>query len=207
MIDPSSVEKVTASIPVQGAANAVAAFGATITPLAAFVPFLFGALASGRQSQRLEAMFNEINAVITANAEKLKDISDDQYKFVNEAISAAFYTINQEKIELLKRAVTNAFLNPDSVLQISDSLSRVLRDISASEVEFIVKNYSFKLIVVRGDSEGLPKTLAIKPNSSEEIILSGIINLGLLYPKTTRVGSMAFEWSPLVIKLIRVLKE
>ena len=73
------------------------ASGANITPLAAFVPFLVHSLASGRQSKRLEAMLGELQLLTEQNAEKLKDMTDDQYKVVNEAISAAFYTIDLEK--------------------------------------------------------------------------------------------------------------
>lgn len=112
MIEPSAVEKTASNLMVKGAANAVAVFGATLTPLAAFVPFLVDTLASGRQSQRVEGMLRELNELLKAHSEKLKDITDDQYKLVNEAIAAAFYTIDRDKLEVLKRAAANA-ISPD----------------------------------------------------------------------------------------------
>ncbi len=205
MTEPSIIEKIASNLLVQGAATTVGILGANITPLAAFVPFLVDSLASGRQSKRLEAMLGELQLLTEQNAEKLKDMTDDQYKVVNEAISAAFYTIDLEKIELLKRAASNAFMNPDAVEELSDSLSRIIRDISAAEVAFIARIFGYENIVVREDAEGMENTLAIKPHSTEEILLSGLINLGLLYSKTTRWDTVSFEWSPLVSKLIRLL--
>lgn len=207
MTEPSALEKISSSLTVKGAANAVAVLGATVTPLAAFIPFLVDSLASRRQAQRLESMFSELQVLTEQCAEEIKAMTDDQYKVVNEAISAAFYTINQEKIELLKRAVSNALLNPDAVAELSDSLSRVIRDISAAEAAFVVKNFGFEMIVVKDETIEVGKTLAIKPNSKEEIILSGLINLGLLYSKASRWDTVAFEWSPIVVKLICLLRD
>ena len=207
MTEPSRLEKVTSSLPVKAAANAVSVLGATITPLAAFVPFLVESLASGRQKERLEAMFQELNELTAQNAEQLKNLTDDQFKVVNEAISAAFYTISQEKINLLKQAAASAFLKPDAVTQLSDSISRVIRDISPAEAAFMIKNYKYELIVVSDEPIQTPKTLTIKPNSVDEIVLSGLINLGLLYSKTPRYDITAFEWSPLVVKLILLLND
>ncbi len=207
MSDPSALEKATGSLPAKAIANAIGVFGSTITPLAAFVPFLVDSLASGRQSERLERMFAELNAVIAAHTTKLKELSDDQYKVVSEAISAAFYTIDQDKLDLLKRAASNALLDADAVIQVSDALSRVVRDISATEAAFIIRNFNYELFVVSDEADKMQGALTIKPHSTDEIILSGLINLGLLYSKAPRWDIVAFEWSPLVVKLIRLLKD
>jgi hypothetical protein len=171
---------------------------------------LIDALASNRQAQRLEQMFAELTVVTTQHAARLSALSDDQYKVVSEAISAAFYTINQDKLHLLKRAATNAFLDGEAVANVSDSLSRLVRDISASEAAFVIRSFSYELFIVAEEqfqSPDMPPTLAIRPHSDEEIILSGLINLGLLYPKASRWDVVAYEWSPLAAKLIRIFKE
>ena len=207
MTEPSALEKVTSSLPVKVAANVFSILGATVTPSAQIVPVLLESLASGRQAQRFESTISELRASIEQNDSKLKDMTDDQYKVVNEAISAALYTINQEKMLLLKRAAANALLEPDAVAECSDSLSRVIRDISATEAAFIVRNFSYEMIMVTDDMIESPKTLAVKPDSTDEIILSGLINLGLLYSKGTYWDTIAYEWSPLVVKLIRLIRE
>ena len=48
----SALEVVSGNVGAKVATNAFAVLGATITPLAAFVPFLVDSLASGRQAQR-----------------------------------------------------------------------------------------------------------------------------------------------------------
>jgi len=53
MEEPSALEKIMSSPVTKGAANTVSAFGATIMPLAAFVPFLVDTLASGRHAERI----------------------------------------------------------------------------------------------------------------------------------------------------------
>lgn len=206
----SEIEAVSSNAGTKAAANAVAVFGATITPLAAFVPFLVETLASGRQSQRLEQMFNELTALTNEHSAQIKALTDDQYKVVSESISAAFYTINQEKLQLLKRVAANAFLDSEAVANLSDALSRVVRDISATEASFVTRNFKYELFVVSKkaiESADMPPTLVIRPHSDDEIILSGLINLGLLYSQAPRWDIVAFEWSPLVVKLIRLLKD
>lgn len=209
MTEKSALEVISSSIATKTVANAVAVVGATITPLAAFVPFLVDALASGRQGERMEQMFAELTTLTNSHSEQIQALTDDQYKVINEVISAAFYTINQEKLDLLKRAAANAFLDSEAVANISDALSRVIRDISAVEAAFVIRNFNYELFIVSNESfesAKMPPTLTIRPHSDDEVILSGLINLGLLYSKASRWDVVAFEWSPLVVKLIRLLK-
>ena len=148
----TAVEKVTIHVATKTAANAVALLGATITPLAAFVPFLVDALASGRQGKRLEQMFASLTETIALHSEQIQQISDDQYKFINEPVSAAFYTIDERKLEILKTAATNAFKDKDAVSNVADALSRIIRDISAPEAAFISQNFSYGLVVISEES-------------------------------------------------------
>lgn len=206
----SALEAGSGNVGTKVAANAFAVLGATITPLAAFVPFLVDSLASGRQAQRVEKMFGELGELINAHSAQLKALSDDQYKVVSEVISAAFYTINAEKISMLKRAAANAFLNGEIVEKLSDPLSRVVRDISAAEASFVIRNFgceSFMISAVAFEPPDLSSTLIIRPHSNDEVIVAGLINLGLLYSKKPKFDVVAYEWSPLVATLIRLIKE
>jgi hypothetical protein len=206
MTEKTILEKASSNLPVNVVANAIGIFGATIVPVAAFVPFLVQTLASGRQSQRLEMMFAELNAVIGSHSEKMKELSDDQYKLVNEAISAAFYTINEQKLLLLKNAMMVAVEEPDIAASASDALSRAIRDISADEARFIVDNFRYtKLYIALGESPD-DKSLVIRPGSNEELLLSGLISLGLVYARASSFDAVRYEWAPLVVKLIRLLK-
>ncbi len=207
MTESSWIEKISSNVVVKGSATSVAVFGTTVMPLAAFVPFLVDSLASGRQARRLEGMFSELQRITDENAEKLQNLTDDQYKVINESIAAAFYTIEQEKIDILKRAASNAFADPETVNRSSDALSRVVRDISAVEAAFVIRNFGFDMFQVANEVNWSEEAMAITPGSNDEITLSGLVNLGLLYSKTSMADVVAFEWSPLVVKLIALIRE
>ena len=181
MDEKSKVEKISSGLPINLTANAVGVFGATITPLAAFVPFLVQTLASGRQSQRLEKMFGDLTAVIESQAEKLKVLTDDQYKLVNEAISAAFYTVDEQKLTLLKNAIVNAIDEPDISASASDALARAIRDISIEEAKFVVTNYRYKYFFIGAMKSLGADSLSVQRDSTDDTLLSGLISLGLIY--------------------------
>lgn len=206
----SALEAGSGNVGTKVAANAFAVLFSIGTPLAAFVPFLVDSLASGRQAQRVEKMFGELSELINAHSDQLKALSDDQYKVVSEAISAAFYTISAEKISLLKRTAANAFLNGEIVEKLSDPLSRVVRDISAAEASFVIRNFGYESFMISAEAlepPDLSSTLIIRPHSNDEVIVAGLINLGLLYSKKPKFDVVAYEWSPLVATLIRLIKE
>ncbi len=205
MNEKSTVEKVSSGLPVNIVANTVGVFGATITPLAAFVPFLVQTFASGRQAQRLEKMFEELTAVIDSQSEKLKELSDDQYKLVNEAISAAFYTVDEKKLLLLKNAVVTAVEEPDIADSASEALSRAIRDISADEAKFIVHNYHYSKFFIGPEQQLGDDALVIQRGSNDEILMSGLISLGLVYSTVPTFDHVKYEWSPFVVKLVRLL--
>jgi len=205
MNEKSTVEKTTSGLPVNIAANAVGIFGATITPLAAFVPFLVQTLARGRQSQRLEKMFGELTAVIESQSEKLKKLTDDQYKLVNEAVAAAFYTVDEQKLALLKNAVVTAIDEPDITASVSDALSRAIRDISIEEAKFIVDNYHHSKLTIGSHTLSEDDIHSIPLGENNAVLISGLISLGLIYSAEPYVTIVVYEWSPLVARLVRLL--
>jgi hypothetical protein len=151
-------------------------------------------------------MFEELTAVIESQSEKLKELTDDQYKLVNEAISAAFYTVNEQKLALLKNAVVTAIHEPNIAASASDALSRAIRDISVDEARFIVNNYRHsKLTITSQEDLGGGNFQVIRPGSNEEMLMSGLISLGLLFSKEPYMDIVIYEWSPLVSKLVKLL--
>ena len=124
---------------------------------------------------------------------------------VNEAISAAFYTIDEQKLALLKHAVVTAIDEPDISVAASEALSRAIRDISAEEAKFIVKNYRYSKLCPGSQLPLGDDTLIVKRESNEELLMSGLISLGLLFSKDPYMDNVIYEWSPLVAKLIRLL--
>ena len=133
----SKLESLTSSWPITLAATGIGACGGVI---GAFLPFLTGSLAQKRHTERIEKAIREIEEYINKHDLKINELTDSQYKLIGESISCMMSTINEEKIEHLKRAVKNSFNDElDSELgSETEVLTRILRDISAKEAEFIV---------------------------------------------------------------------
>lgn len=109
--------------------------------VASFLPLLTGTLAHGRHVKRIEAAIKDIEESINKQDLKINELSDAQYKIIGDAINCMLSTVDEEKIEYLKRAVRNSF-KPETASELeyeAEVLSRTLRDISATEAKFIVE--------------------------------------------------------------------
>jgi hypothetical protein len=205
MEDASNLEKRAGSLAAGVAGTAVSALGSSITPLAAFVPFLLQSLATKRQSARIDKALKEINAILMSHGDAIRELSDPKYKLIGESISAVFQTVDKVKIEYLKNAINRAITSPEITEKNADYLSRIIRDISASEARFLIENFQYEKVFF-GEGDSSDKTLVIHHGSEEEIIVAGLINMGLLYSKVPTMDSVRFEFSPIVVKLIVLIK-
>lgn len=206
MEEKSNLEKATGNLATKTAGTAIGVLGATVTPLAAFVPFLLETLASGRQSKRLDAAFKEIDTVLKKHEKLINELTDDQYKIINEGVSSALYTINENKLNYLVTVIANTATQPNTCSGISDHLSRVIRDISADEIIFLLKNVSFVGVAVTDDMVNNDQLLQISPGTNDELLLTGLMHLGLVYAKDSTWDFQVYKWSPIVDKLVNLLK-
>ncbi len=206
MEEKSNLEKVTDNLATKTAGTAIGVLGATVTPLAAFVPFLLEALASGRHSKRLETAFKEIESILKKHEKLISELTDDQYKIINEGVSSALYTINEEKLNYLVTVIANTATQPGTCTGVSDHLSRVIRDISADEIMFLLKNVSFAGIAVTDGTVNNDELLQISPGTNDELLLTGLMHLGLVYAKDSIWDFQVYKWSPIVDKLVNLLK-
>ncbi len=176
--------------------------------LAQFLPVLTGALASTRQAERVQRAFRDINAELEQQAETLRNMSDEQYKLVNEAVVAILHTTDPAKIEYLKRAVANGLQIPDLVPLNSAVLSRVVRDISAAEADFLLANFQYQYVTFDPPPESPPGTTRYVDRESEDaIIVSGLMALGLLVPgPSTWDGSGLQEFAKVTVHVINLLR-
>jgi hypothetical protein len=151
--------------------------------LAPLLPVLTGKLASDRYRKRMENALQDVNQKIQENEEKLNELTDSQFKLLNEGITAMLHTVDDEKIAFLKNAIRNTLDEKDLEEHCSIILSRVLRDISVPELRFLteVKNYT-KIIVSNKPENSEAKEdgqLRILANSDEAALLSGLVYLNL----------------------------
>jgi hypothetical protein len=139
--------------------------------------------------------------------EALQSLSDEQYKLVNEAILAVFYTTDERKLGYLREAIRNGMTMSDLVPQESAVLARVIRDISAEEADFLIHNFAYNRIEIADvGSQNRPDVLTIKSDTRDGLIVSGLIALGLLIPgDPTWEDSNLYRFSGVVAKLLVLL--
>lgn len=202
--EPTALEKVTGSLLTESAATLVAA--AVGNPLAALLPVLTNALANGRHRARLEETLGRMNVTLEENIDKVQKLSDEQYKVVNEAILAAFQTLDSQKLDYLRRIVRNSLDQVDLVPQEAAALSRIVRDISAEELTFLVEHANVRRIQVAKEFVQEDDVLKIPSESPETLIVLGLISLGLLMPgEPTWDDSDLYRFSSLKEKLLALV--
>ena len=178
-------------------------------PLLALLPVLAKSLASERQKQRVEGALTEMNAILTQHESLIRALTDEQYKLINESILALLHTTSIAKIEYLRRAVANGLYATSVLPQEAIVLSRVIRDISAEEADFVLKNFQYDRVQVSSSADGYGQThLRVSPDSPEGLVALGLVSLGLLAeaePNWDDSGMLRF--SPITAKLIALLRE
>ena len=205
---PSALEKVAGNTGTEIAATLLAAFSGN--PVASLLPVLTNALASGRHKQRVEKAINEIGAVLEEHSDLLRNITDQQYKLINETVLSIFNTVDSDKLEYLKRVIRNTLDNNNIKSQEAELMSRVIRDMSAEEFRFLIENYSYNRIQLSKMevADDKKEVLRVDPESREGLIVSGLISLGLLLPaEPTWDDSGLHRFSNVVAKLIALLRE
>ncbi len=206
LIPRTVAERAAGSLAIEVSLTMVAA--AAGSPLAALLPVLGKTLAAERQRQRVEATLVVMDDLLAEHSQQLAQLTDSQYKFVNEAILALLHTTSERKMALLKNAVWNGLIDSGLPSQEAVFLSRIVRDISHEEADFLSKNFAYQRIWLNetpaADNE-VP-TLAVLPQSPEGQAVIGLMSLGLITPaEPTWDDSGLLRFSPLVAKLLALL--
>jgi hypothetical protein len=203
---PTGLERVSGNLGTEAALTLIGAFSGN--PLAALLPILSSSLASERHKKRVEAALHEIDATLHKHEEQLRNLSDSQYKILNEVILAVLQTTDQEKISYLRRAVTNSLQIDDLQTQEAVVLGRIIRDISAEEADFLANNFQYDRVQVStAEAEHEMKVRNVKPDSAEGTVVTGLISLGLLTAaEPTWDESGLLRYSPIVAKLLVLLR-
>ena len=203
MEKPSSLEKISDNFIVEVGMTVLASFAAT--PLAPLLPVLTKSLAYTRNKKRVEKALLEIEQKLVEHEEKLKNLSDAQYKIINEIILTILQTTEDEKIAYLQKAVSNCIEEETVPLAFVSQISRILKDISVEELKFLVK-YHKKSKIVFDEKSSKEDELNIGIYSDEGILISGLIALGLLVPGATTFDEVCqYHFSPLVEKVLKVI--
>jgi hypothetical protein len=174
----TKLEQIAGSLPVEVAATVIGALhGGAIAPL---LPVLSKSLASRRQLVRIEDFLREVEGDLRKHEELLFAITDAQYKLINEAVAAAFQTTHDAKLQYLRATVANAIRARNIDDQDASILARVIRDISAEEAAFLVRNYSYKLVHISSSPTEDAEVLSVDPKSRDSFIVGSLAALGVL---------------------------
>lgn len=207
----TAIEKV-ASHPATAVVTNATAIGlpllASVTPLVAALPLLVDALAAGRQTARIEEAQRELAEAVVKLQVDVATLTDDQFKLAGECAVAMLSTVHPAKLAYLRQAVLNSISNGIVADGDSDALGRLLRDISAEEIAFVARVFRFNSVSIDDEitQEARKDMLVVKINSRDDMLVGGLIRLGLLYTKSSSWDASMYEWSPLTAKLIALVR-
>ena len=199
---PTLIEKASGNVAVQSVLTGIAAI--TGNPIPALLPILSNSLASGRYKKRVEKALEDINEILIKHEKILKNITDAQYKIINEIILTILQTTEQEKILYLKNAIKNG-IHIDISMTMASQLSRIIRDISSEEIVFLNKNINYEKVIFVEDPN-MDSILHIEPNSHESILAACLMSMGLLVPSTAIIDNIgSYTFSELSKKLLEIV--
>lgn len=213
MEKPSITEKVSGSLAVQAALTGLGATAAAAyAPVGVvLLPVLANALANGRYQKRIEAEIKRINQELLQHQDKIKNLTDAQFKFVNEAVLTLTQTLEDQKIQYLNAAIRNGIHDQTIRHDQASVLSRIIRDISADEIRFLGSHIQFNAItfLTTETPEDLAKYkednwVTLEANDQNRFIVTGLISLGLLLRSDTL--GVSYNFTPTAAKLLAILK-
>lgn len=206
----STAESITGHALAQIAAAGVAAGLGTLpvltAPLAGLLSTLANIPAAERYKARMDVALRQVNATLKDHAQQLREMSDSQYKLMNEAILALLGTTCEAKLQQLKMAIENA-ATADITPQQASTLARILRDISAAEAVFLKNTFEYEYVGIESRDEARPGIYYVKPGSHEDALVSGLLSLGLL--KTTDLfwnSARTYQHTASAAKLLVLLR-
>ncbi|MDT9002439.1 hypothetical protein RQP53_24370 [Paucibacter sp. APW11] len=150
-----------------------------------------------------------MNDLLERHEEQLENLTDQQFKLINETVLALLHTTSEEKMALLRNAVQNGMTAAELPSQEAVFLSRIIRDISFEEADFLLRNFEYDRIWLNetthaGDERN---TLVVKPSTTDGHVVLGLVTLGLITTaEPTYDDSGHLKFSPLVAKLIALLE-
>lgn len=205
---PSTLERFAGNVATESALTIVGALAGG--PLAPLLPILAKSLAAERQRVRVEATLTEVISVLSDHEEKIHLLTDEQYKLINETVLAVLQTTHDEKLQYLRAVVRNSLDAKALYPEEATILSRIVRDISAVEADFLLHTFQFKgvhLTEAQVGQESSDGILRIDPESQDALTVSGLLSLGILSPaEPTWDAPNVLRFTAIVTKLVALLQ-
>jgi len=199
----TGLEKVAGSLPVTGATAIVSAVVGS--PIAALLPILTSTLANGRHKKRVEAALNSIQDELASLGESLNELSDAQFKFINESVITILNSPDDNKIEYLKQGIRKSSAHDRLNLHEASLVSRALRDITVEELSFLIECQGSKIVFHENPTEGC---INISKLTYDGERATGLVSLGLLTKEQgegTWGDDGAYVFTPIALKLLETV--
>jgi hypothetical protein len=206
MQKPGKIEKLESHIVTQSLATLAGA----LSPAAAILPVLLSSAANARMQARIDEALGALQEELTKLRANVDRLSDAQYKVVCEALSHLQRTNDEKKIEYLKRAILNGVLDEELSSEKAYIVSRVLRDISALEIEFLLAGIRCtQIYLMVPNSDGSVPILdaaayTVATTVSTEMIIAGLLSLGLI--AESGAYKTGYVCTPVAFILVAMLK-
>lgn len=169
--------------------------------------------ASKRHKSRTENTLIQVVQTLNQHEEELANLSDAQFKMINETLLTILHNLEEEKLNYLKSVIRNTLDCQDLTHHEAALLSRIIRDMSAAEAKFLVNSADGRepfeeIIIYEVPAECVKeKALWLSPQSENTVLATGLINLGLLLPEGSGLGgSLSYRFSPVAKTLMKLLK-
>lgn len=205
----SAGENFMGNVVTKGAAALLAATTPYVPIAAMFLPILCDSFAQGRYQERIVNAINELNSELVEQQAKIDNLSDAQFKFINETISTFLQTMEEEKLVYLKRAIRVCVTASDMTHIEASVLSRIIRDISVDEVRLLASSSGYEgIVIVRSDDETdyAQRRAMLRDTPENNTLVSGLISLGLVVLDDNVFGN-TYGFTPIVKKLLALMNE
>ncbi len=204
---PSKLEQASGSLITEVALTAIgAAAGGVLAPL---LPVLGKSLAAERQRKRVESTLRVIAEELERQSEVVNALSDGQYQLINEVVLSALQTTQSEKLDYLRYVVSNTLRHGEIPPEEASVLSRIIRDISALEATFLVRNFAYAGLALthlpQPPEQQEDNLRHIPPDSPDALSVGGLVALGVLYTGEPTWDIAPLRFSRIVAKLIVLL--
>lgn len=172
MKNTSPLATVTANPVIQSLAAGIAAIastGSTAVGLSAVISQALFSSASGTAiTQNIEKCLEETAKELDDLKEEVANLSANQILVAHQAIREMFVSIDQKRLDILKRIAIGVVKDGDLDEDLSYIIARVLRDVTPGEVEFLKKYFKYPQIYL------LKSTYGENPNPDTISTIKGI---------------------------------
>ncbi|KVX02628.1 hypothetical protein [Shewanella frigidimarina] len=214
MKEETFLEKVCSNTGTSVATTLIAASGGVY--LAPLIPMLTASFANNRYQKRVENAFFDVNERLSPLEVAVKNLSDNQFKLVGEILSFIMHTTNDDKIELLKNAAISGVKSDGLQEHEASVLSRILRDISIVEFNYLdsIKHYDLifsmgnmsaeKILEMKAKNKNGNKVVSVE-EPEEQLLLNTLAGFDLLKVSGSGYGAdYIYRLTPMSYKLFEL---